>query len=142
MHSTMIKQILDFNKKAFDDSFNAVITVQEHAEKMIRIFWEKSSVFPEESKKNVEDWVHAYRNGLDELRANADSRFKLVEDYLLNVAAQMESSFNAVVKPAGTDAPVDDQSAKKVAADLKAAAPRKPSVRKEKISRKKTDKQA
>ncbi len=46
MHSTMmIKQILDFNKKAFDDSFNAMIAVQEHAEKMVRVFWEKSDVF-------------------------------------------------------------------------------------------------
>lgn len=51
MHSAMIKQVLNFNKKAFDDSFNAVIAVQEHTEKMVRVFWEKSPYFPEEGKK-------------------------------------------------------------------------------------------
>jgi polyhydroxyalkanoate synthesis regulator phasin len=137
----MIKQILDFNKKAFDDSFNAVVTVQEHAEKMARIFFEKSSFFPEEGKKIVEDWVHTYRNGLDEFRTNVDSRFELVEKYLLCAADQMESSFNTIVKPAGQYAAADDQLTKKVAADLNAAAKRKPPVRKEKISRRKTGKQ-
>jgi len=141
MHSMMIKQILDFNKKALDGGFNTVIAVQENAEKMARIFWDKSSFFPEEGKKNVEDWVHAYRSGLDELRANVDSRFELVEKYLWSVADQMASSCKTIAKPAGPDVPADDQSAEQVADDFKAAAPRKPSVGKEKISRKKTVKQ-
>jgi len=51
MDSRMIRQILDFNKKAFDDSFNVVITVQgKYNEKMTRIFWEKSSLIPERQK--------------------------------------------------------------------------------------------
>jgi hypothetical protein len=139
MHS-MIKQILDFNKKAFDDSFNAVVTVQEHAEKMARVFWEKSSFFPEEGKKVVEDWVLTYKNGLNEYRANVDSRFKLVESYLLSAADQLNSSFNTVVKPAGANEPADDQSKKQVAVELKKAAVRKPAAKKEKISGKKTNK--
>jgi len=140
MDSTMIRQILDFNKKAFDDSFNVVITVQENTEKMTRIFWEKSSLIPEEGKKMVEDWAHTYRNGLEEFRTSVDERFKLVENYLLSATDQMESSFNTVVKSAGQKKPAESQPAKKVAADLKAASSRKPSVKKEKISRKKTDK--
>ncbi len=141
MDSKMIRQILNFNKKAFDDSFNVVITVQENTEKMTRIFWEKSAFIPSEGKKMVEDWVHTYKNGLDEFRASVDSRFKLVENYFLSATDQMESSFNEVVKSAGLSTPAESQPAKKVTADLKDADPRKPSVKKEKISRKKTAKQ-
>lgn len=130
MHST-IKQILDFNKKAFDDSFNAIVAVQEHAEKMARIFWEKSSFFPGEGKKVVGDWINAYKNGLNEYRANVDSRFKFVESYLLSAADQLEASFNTNVKPAGPDASVD----------VKKAAVRKPAAKKAKIGSKKTNKQ-
>jgi len=142
MNSTiMIKQILDFNKKAFDGSFNAVFAVHEHAEKMARVFWATSTFFPEEGKKVVGDWVNTYKNGLNEFKANADSRFKFAYDYLLNAADQMESSLNTLVKQTGPDTPVDNQIMKKVAADVKTTAHRKPAVKKEKIGRKTTDKQ-
>jgi len=128
MHSTMIKQVLDFNKKAFDDSFNAVVAVQDNAEKMARIFWEKSTFFPEEGQKVVGDWVATYKNGLEEFRANVDSRFKLVEDFLLNAADQMGSSFvhsaGSVVSPA---------------AEVKKTVSRKKAMKK--VGRKKTDEQ-
>jgi len=88
----------------------------------------------------VEDWAHTYRNGLEEFRTSVDERFKLVENYLLSATDQMESSFNTVVKSAGPKTPAESQPAKKVAADLKARSSPKPSVKKEKISRKKTDK--
>lgn len=142
MHSAvMIKQILDFNKNAFDNSFNAVVAVQEHAEKMARVFWEKSSFFPEEGKKVVGDWVTAYRNGLDEFRANVDSRFKLVENCLLNAADQMESSVNTVYQQTGPITTINDQITKEAASDRKkAAVSRKPAI-KGKIRRKRTDKQ-
>jgi polyhydroxyalkanoate synthesis regulator phasin len=82
--ATMIEQILDFNKRAFDDSFNAMIAVQEHTEKIVFDFWRRSEYFPEEGKKVVGDCLQTYKNGLDEFKVSVDSRFKLVEDYLQN----------------------------------------------------------
>jgi len=81
-----IEQILDFNKRAFDDNFNAMIAVQEHTEKIVFDFWRKSEYFPEEGKKVVGDWLQTYKNGLDEFKASVDSRFKLVEDYIQSAA--------------------------------------------------------
>ena len=86
--ATMIEQILDFNKKAFDDSFNALIAVQEHTEKIVLDCWRKSEYFPEEGKKVVGDWLQSYKNGLDEFKTSVDSRFKLVDDYLQNAATR------------------------------------------------------
>lgn len=136
MDSKMIKQILDFNKKAFDDSFKAVVAVQEHTEKMMRVFWEKSTFFPAESQKVVGDWVNAYKNGLDELKENVDSRFKLIEDYLLKDTGQMESSLKVVEQKA---VPVEaaPRIRKEVAVDLGKASSRKQAVIKEKVASKK-----
>ena len=86
---TMIEQILDFNKKAFDYSFNALIAVQEHTEKIVLDFWESSEYFPEEGKKVIGDCLQSYKNGLDELKTSVDSRLKLVEDYLQNAAIRL-----------------------------------------------------
>jgi len=86
---TMIEQILDFNKKAFDYSFNALIAVQEHTEKIVLDFWESSEYFPEEGKKVIGDCIQSYKNGLDEFKTSVDSRLKLVEDYLQNAAIRL-----------------------------------------------------
>ena len=137
--TTMIKQLLDFNKKAFDNSFKAIVAFQERSEKMASVFWEKSLFFPQEGKKVIGDWVNTYKNGLDEFKTNVDRRFKLVEDYLLTSADQMESSFHTVVRQAKPDAPPDDRMTKKIS--VKKSVPRKPAVKKDKISRKKTNKQ-
>lgn len=137
--TTMIKQLLDFNKKAFDNSFKAIVAFQERSEKMASVFWEKSLFFPQEGKKVIGDWVNTYKNGLDEFKTNVDRRFKLVEDYLLTSTDQMESSFHTVVRQAKPDAPTDGRMAKKIA--VKKSVSRKPVVKKDKISRKKTNKQ-
>jgi len=138
--TTMIKHVLAFNKKAFDDSFKAVLTVQEHAEKMMRIFWEKSMYFPQEGKKVLGDWVDTYKKGLDEFKTSVDGRFQLVEDYLLNAADQMERSFNAVGQQTQSEKPAD-RTVTKAALDLQKIPSRKPAVKKARISRKKADKQ-
>jgi hypothetical protein len=136
----MMKQVLAFNKKAFDDSFNAIIAVQEHAEKMVNVFWGNSTFFPEAGKKAIGEWVNTYKNGLDDFKANVDSRFKLIESYLLNVADQMEFPVNA---HADKTLPVKSvvQVSKKVVADMNKAVPGKRVLNKEKVNSKKTNKQ-
>jgi len=99
MHSTMmIRQILEANKRVFEESLSAMVAFQEHAEKIMRIFWEKSAFFPVENKKVMDDWVNHYKNSLGDFKTNVDKRFKLMEDYLLNTADQVESSMNTVAE--------------------------------------------
>jgi len=140
MHSAMIRQILAFHKKAFDDSFNAVLAVQQHSEKMVHDFWEKSSYFPEEGKKIADGWVATYKKGLEEFRANVDSRFKLVEDFLVSAADQMESSFGAAVDFTGSAKPKAGPVPKEtVASESPKAVPRKTVTKRVKAGRKKKD---
>ena len=120
MESTsMIKQIMDVNKKVFEDSLSAMTAFQEHAEKMLRILWTGSAFFPFESNKVVDDWATRYKSGFDDFKASVDKRFKLMECCLLNTAGQMESTMNTVAGKAGPVRPIDEATEKPVVTEKK-----------------------
>lgn len=45
------KQMIVFNKTAFDNNFRAMQALQEQTERLVGRFWEKSPMFPEEGKR-------------------------------------------------------------------------------------------
>jgi|GEM_PF-756271 len=47
----LAKQMVDFNKTAFDNSFNTMSTIQDQTEKMFTSMMEQMVFFPEEGKK-------------------------------------------------------------------------------------------
>ena len=73
------KQIVDFNKTAFDNSFNAMAVIQDQTEKMVNAMMEQTTFFPEEGKKAVKDWIETYKKGRGEFKASADENFKKVD---------------------------------------------------------------
>jgi hypothetical protein len=75
------KQIVDFNKTAFDNSFNVMSAIQEQAEKMFTATMGQTAFFPEEGKKLVNEWIKNYKKGLEDFKATADENFKKVEAF-------------------------------------------------------------
>jgi polyhydroxyalkanoate synthesis regulator phasin len=75
------KQMVDFNKTAFDNSFEAMSVIQDQTEKMLGTMIEQTSFFPEEGKKLVTDWIKTYKKGREEFKAAADENFKKVETF-------------------------------------------------------------
>jgi len=73
------KQIVDFNKTAFDNSFDAMSVIQDQTEKMVNAMMEQTAFFPEEGKKAVNDWIKTCKKGREEFKAAADENFKKVE---------------------------------------------------------------
>jgi hypothetical protein len=73
------KQIVDFNKTAFDNSFDAMSVIQDQTEKMVNAMMEQTAFFPEEGKKAVNDWIKTCKKGREEFKAAADGNFKKVE---------------------------------------------------------------
>lgn len=45
------KQMIVFNKTAFDNNFRAMQALQEQTERLVNKFWEKTPMFPEEEKR-------------------------------------------------------------------------------------------
>ena len=76
----LLKQMLDFNKATFDNTFNAMLMLQEQAEKMASTLLEQAAL-PEEGKKAVNEWVNAYKKGREEFKKSVDAGFKKVEEY-------------------------------------------------------------
>ncbi len=77
----IVKQMIDFSKTAFDNSFEAMAVLQDQTEKMVNAMIEQSSIMPEEGKKAVSDWIQSYKKGRNDLKAAADENFKKVESF-------------------------------------------------------------
>jgi hypothetical protein len=76
------KQMIDFNKKAFENSFSAMCTLQDQAEKVFTALMEQPSPwFPKELNKLTAEWIKAYKKGRDQFKADADENFKKIEEY-------------------------------------------------------------
>ena len=77
----ILKQMIDFNKATFDNSFNAMVMVLEQTEKMVNTMMDQATWLPEEGKKAISDWSDACKNGSKDFRKAVDENFKKVEDF-------------------------------------------------------------
>lgn len=77
----IVKQMIDFNKAAFDNSFKAMVMVQEQTGKMVNTFLDQNPWIPEEGKKAISEWIKAYKKGRDDFKKYIDDSFKQVEDF-------------------------------------------------------------
>ena len=55
------QQMIDFQKNAFENSFNAMVVFQGQAEKMTDAWLSKNSMIPEEGQKAISEWMLAYK---------------------------------------------------------------------------------
>ena len=77
----MAKQMIDFNKATFDNTFSAMVLLQEQTERMIKNFMDQSTSLPEEGKKTLNEWVQAYKTGREQFKKAVDESFGKVEEY-------------------------------------------------------------
>ena len=75
------KQMLQFNKIAFDNTFDAMTILQEQMEKTINRYLENSFWLPAEGKTAISDWVKAYKKGRNDFKTAMDDNYKKVEDF-------------------------------------------------------------
>jgi len=80
------KQMIAFNKAAFDNNFKAMTALYDQTERMISKFWEKSPMFPEEGKKVISEWLKTYKSGCENFKKTVDENFKKVEEYFNKTA--------------------------------------------------------
>jgi hypothetical protein len=80
----MLKQLIQFNKTAFDNTFKAMNLAQEHGEKMLNALLDQATWLPEEGKKTITDWMKAYKKGVDDFKKALDEQYKKVDDFFAN----------------------------------------------------------
>ena len=82
----MAKQMIDFQKATFDNTFEAMVLLQDQTERMAATFMEQATFLPEEGKKMVRDWVQTFKKGREEFKKAVDESFAKVEAYFTQTA--------------------------------------------------------
>ena len=77
----LLKQMIDFNKASFDNTFNAIVMLQEQTERVAKTVLTQATWLPEEGKKAINDWVEAYKNGREQFKKTIDDSYERVEAY-------------------------------------------------------------
>jgi hypothetical protein len=77
----MAKQMIDFNKATFDNTFNAMVLLQEQTERMVGTLMEQATFLPEEGRKMLSEWVQSFKKGREEFKKTVDESFGKVEAY-------------------------------------------------------------
>jgi len=77
----ILKQMIEFNKAAFDNTFNALVMLQDQSERMVNMFLEQATWLPDQGKKALDEWVQAFKKGREEFKKAVDESFKKVEEF-------------------------------------------------------------
>ena len=75
------KQMVEFNKTIFDNSFTAMTALHSQTEQLLIGFLEKANWMPAEGKKAIVDWINSYKKGREDFKAAADDSYKKVAEY-------------------------------------------------------------
>jgi len=74
-----IKQMVQLNKNAFEQSYNTMDMLRNQNEKMTNSFLEQATWLPEEGKNAVNEWMRLYKRSCDDFKKTADQNYKNVE---------------------------------------------------------------
>jgi len=113
----IIKQMIQFTRTTFDNTFDSMTVLQEQTEKLIGTYLEQAPIIPAEGKKAITDWMKAYKKGREEFKTTVDDNYKKVEKSF--------ASYDQVVKSETVEEPraVKVSPAKKAIKEPKAVKP-------------------
>jgi hypothetical protein len=77
----MLKQMIDFNKAAFDNAFNTMAILQGQMESVIKTFVDQSTGMTEEGKRAAKEWASIYKKGFEDFKRSVDDNFKKVDSF-------------------------------------------------------------
>lgn len=80
------KQTFDFYKSSFNNTFNAMMMLQEQGQKVVDMYLEQTTGFPEEGKKAINEWIKAYKKGSADFKSAVDESFKRIEGFVAEPA--------------------------------------------------------
>ena len=75
------QQMIQFNKTAFDNTFNAMTMASEQNEKMVGTFLQQATWLPEEGRKAIENWMQTYNKGCEDFKKQVDDNYQKVEEF-------------------------------------------------------------
>jgi polyhydroxyalkanoate synthesis regulator phasin len=131
------KQMIQFTKTTFDNTFDAITILQEQTEKLIGTYLEQAPMIPAEGKKAITDWMKTYKKGREEFKAAVDEKYKL-PDMISGASSETAKEPKAVKVSPAKKAKKEPKAVKPFPAikEPKAAKPR-PAKKVKKVAKKK-----
>lgn len=79
---TLMKQLLEFNKTSFNNTYNTMIMMQEQAERMTSTLINHPTLLTDEGKHTIEEWVKVFKTKRDEYQEIVNSNFKKLDEFI------------------------------------------------------------
>ena len=76
----IIKQMIDFNRASFNNNYDMLVMIQDHAERMTGCFLRQSGWFPEEGKNILTEWSKACKKGQEEMKKHIHTGLNKIEE--------------------------------------------------------------
>ncbi|KJS31901.1 MAG: hypothetical protein VR64_10305 [Desulfatitalea sp. BRH_c12] len=77
----MLKQMVEFNQAAFNNTFKAMEMMQDQFERVARSVMEQATWLPAEGRNAIENWVQAYKGGREKYKQYLDESYGQVEKF-------------------------------------------------------------
>jgi hypothetical protein len=77
----LLKQMIEFNQAAFNNTFNAMVTLQEQFERVANTVLEQATWLPAEGRNAIENWVNSFKTGRDNYKQYMDDSYQQVEKF-------------------------------------------------------------
>ena len=81
--------MIGMHKKAFDNCFSTILTLQDQAEKLVKNFVDHAPGMSDEGKKVIDQCTDSYNKGLVDLKKAMDEGYAKVEAFFDNNAMVM-----------------------------------------------------
>ncbi len=78
----MLKQMIEFNKATYQNTFNNMNILQDQMTKMIDLYIDQAVGIPEQSRKAAKEWASMYKKGFDDLKNLMDDNYRKLETFL------------------------------------------------------------
>lgn len=78
----IFRQMVEFNKGAFNNAYNAMAMVQDQTETLANTMLNQASWMPEEGRKAVREWVEVFKKGRETYKKTVDEAFRKVQDFI------------------------------------------------------------
>jgi polyhydroxyalkanoate synthesis regulator phasin len=92
------KQMIDFQKATFDNTFTAVTMLQDQAERMVNTVIDQATWLPEESRRVIDEMAGAYKKGRTDFKGAIDENFVKMADLFEAVPAPKTPQASPITK--------------------------------------------
>jgi polyhydroxyalkanoate synthesis regulator phasin len=89
--SEIAKQSLHLSRVTFDNTFNAMLLLEEQVQRMIDIYFHQILVFPEQGKKVADTWTEACRTNRDEFKKVVESNYEMLASFFKDAEKKSEN---------------------------------------------------